>query len=422
RHLLVPCHRSGLLALVEVPLLVVAAPAGVDLELGAVAGAGGVEAAARLDADDGAVGVDAPLLVVAAPAGVDLHPGAVAGASGVETLVAVDADLLRGGVVGPLLVTAGVAVPELELGAVRGAGVGYVHAPVGLDAADLPVRARRGVGGRHGRRGAGVPARVVEGVQYGVVRGLLVAVAVEEQRAGAGAEPGVGVPDAPDRDAGAAGHRQAVVDDVLVRGGRAALDVQLGDVHVDAQVREALDGRAVVAVVGAVAVEVRLQADAVDRHAALLEVADHVVDARRLGPVPVVDVVGVVPELGGRVGGPRGPEGHLDPVVAGPLEVGVAPAAGVAVGEGLVDDVPGVHLAPVVVQDAVDVVDHRLAERAAGERLHPARLLGVPGERVAADPLAVLDGPVVDPVAVAEVELPAVGLQGVDLHLVLGGD
>src|SRR5690606_16621121 len=144
---------------VEVPLLVVAAPAGVDLELGAVAGAGGVEAAARLDADDGAVGVDAPLLVVAAPAGVDLHPGAVAGAACVEALVAVDADLLRG-VVGPLLVTAGVAVPELELGAVRGAGVGYVHAPAGLDAADLPVRARRGVSGCHGRRGPGARAVV----------------------------------------------------------------------------------------------------------------------------------------------------------------------------------------------------------------------------------------------------------------------
>src|SRR4029079_45286 len=109
--------------------------------------------------------------------------------------------------------------------------------------------------------------------------------------------------------------------------------VQLGDLHVHPEGGEAGDGGAVVAVVRAAAVEVRLQADAVDRHAAGLEVLDHVVDALRLGPGPVVDVVVVVAELGGGVGGARGAEGALDPVVASALQVGVAPAAA-AVGVG----------------------------------------------------------------------------------------
>src|SRR5690606_25250187 len=389
------------------PALVVAAPAGVDLDRGAVAAAGGVQAEAGLDADDGSVGVQGPLLVVAAPAAVDLDPGAVAGPCGVQALVAVDPELARCGVL-PLLVRAAMAVPQLELRPVGRARVGHVEAPAGPDAPDRPA-----LGGRLG-------SAAVEGVEHRGVGGLLVAVAVEQQRRLLRA-PGVGVAHAPDGDAEAALNRQAVVDHVGVGRGRGALHVQLGDGHVDAEGGEALQGGAEVAVVRAAAVEVGLEADAVDGHAALLEVAHHVVHGLRLRPVPVLDVVVVVAELGRRVGGARGAERDLDPVVPGALQVGVAAGPRVAVLEGLVHDVPLHDLAPVVGHDAVDVIDHGLAQRAAAEVPHPVGLLGVPGQRVAAHLLAVLDGPVVDAVGGGEVELAAPGFGGVDLHLVLGG-
>ena len=54
------------------------------------------------------------------------------------------------------------------------------------------------------------------------------------------------------------------------------------------------------------------------------------------------------------------------------------------------------------------------------QALHPARLLGVPGQGVAAHLHAALDRPVVDLVAGAEVELAPLRLGGVRLHLVLG--
>ena len=147
--------------------------------------------------------------------------------------------------------------------------------------------------------------------------------------------------------------------------------------------------------------------DAVDRHAAGLEVLDHVVDALRLGVGPVLDVVVVVAELDRRVGGAGGAERHLDPVVAGALQVGL-PAAAVLV-ERLVHHVPGGQLALVVGHHPVDVVDHRLAQGAAAQALHPARLLRVPGQGVAADLHAALGRPVVDLVAGGEVELARAG-------------
>ncbi len=153
----------------------------------------------------------------------------------------------------------------------------------------------------------------------------------------------------------------------------------------------------------AAAGEVGLQADAVDRDATGLEVLDHVVDALRLGVRPVLDVVVVVAQLHARVGGPRGPERHLDPVVTGGLQVRRPTAA--VLGEGLVDHVPVGEFALVVGHDAVDVLDHRGAQAAAAEAPPEPRLLGVPGQGVATDPHAVLDGPVVDRVAGAEGEL-----------------
>src|SRR4051812_37377880 len=129
------------------PALVAAVRAGVELDQGAVGGAArdGVEAEARLDADDGSVGVEAPFLVVGAPAAVDLDPGAVARAAGVQALVAVDPELTGGGV-RPLLVGAVVAVPQLELGAVGGTAAGHVQAAARPDALDRSgTRGGRGV-------------------------------------------------------------------------------------------------------------------------------------------------------------------------------------------------------------------------------------------------------------------------------------
>src|SRR5690606_2223067 len=396
------------------PALVVAVGAGVDLDLGAVGGAGahGVQALAGLDADDGTVGVQTPLLVVAAPAAVDLDLGAVAGAGGVQALVAVDPELTGAGQ-RPLLVGAVVAVVELDLGAVGRAGVGHVQAAARGDALDggavtgLRVRVRVA---------AGAP---VAGVQHGAVRLLLAAVVAAQQRSVL-RPPGVAAAAAPAGAAEAAWAGQDVVDRTRLGGRRGALDVELGDGHVDPEGGELPQRGAEVAVVGAAAVEVRLEADAVDRHAALLEVPHHAVHGLGLGPGPVLDVVVVVAELGGRVGGPRGAEGDLDPVAAAALQVGVAPGARTAVGERLVHHVPLRDLALVVGHHAVDVVDHRLAQRAAVEALHPAGLLGVPGQRVAAHLLAVLHRPVVDAVAGGEVELAPLRLGGVDLHLVLG--
>src|SRR5690606_40877515 len=111
---------------------------------------------------------------------------------------------------------------------------------------------------------------------------------------------------------------------------------------------EVLQGGAVVARVWRAAVEMRLEADAVDRHTTLLEVTDHVVDGLRLGPGPVVYVVVVVAQLRGRVGGAGGAEGNLDPVVAGALQVGVTTPAATAVSECLVHHVLGVDLSLVM--------------------------------------------------------------------------
>src|SRR5690606_9497438 len=139
-----------------------------------------------------------------APAAVDLDLGAVAGAGGVQALVAVDPELTGAGQ-RPLLVGAVVAVVELDLRAVGRTGVGHVQAAARGDALDggavtgLRVRVRVAA------------VAPVEGVQHGAVRLLLAAVVVEQQRSVL-RTPGVAVADAPDGDAEAAGDGQAVVD------------------------------------------------------------------------------------------------------------------------------------------------------------------------------------------------------------------
>ncbi|KPC69581.1 hypothetical protein ADL26_18060, partial [Thermoactinomyces vulgaris] len=106
-------------------------------------------------------------------------------------------------------------------------------------------------------------AAAAEGGQNGVVRGLLVVVAVEEQRVVVA--PRVLVGHAPDGDAGAAGHGHAGPGDGLVgrRLAGALADVELGDLHGHAEVGEALEVGLVAAQV-LVGGEVGLEADAVD--------------------------------------------------------------------------------------------------------------------------------------------------------------
>ncbi|CAG7652321.1 hypothetical protein SBRY_50846 [Actinacidiphila bryophytorum] len=287
---------------------------------------------------------------------------------------------------------------------------------------------RRGTGAGAGRRTRRRTARRVaaaaERGENGVVGRLLLVVAVEQQR-GVTAAPAVLVGDAPHRDAGAAGHGQAALDDggvaVGLRGA-GARDVHLGHLHVDTEVGEALQVGLEVGRDRGLGVEVPLEAHAVDRDAAGLEVLDHVVDGGALR-VDAVGVVVVVAELGVRVGGPRGAEGLLDVAVADlVLEGRAAAGAGTAVLEGLVDDVPRVDLALVVGHDLGDVVVHRRLERRGAQARHPAGQLLVPDQRVPADQHVLRLGVGDDLVAGTEVERVLARLDRVPLHLVLGRD
>ncbi len=400
------------------PLLVTAGPAGVQLDLGAVGGgrADGVETQPGLDTGDRAVGVDVPLLVGAAVAVPDDHRGAVGGALvlGVQALVAVDLQLLAVGV-GPTLVGLSAAGPQLGLGAVGGGGDGDVDTAAGGHALDL---SRTGTVGRLARGGTRAGA---EGVHDGGVGGLGFAVVVEQQGAVAAA-PGVAVTDAPYRDAGAPGHGQAGFDRVGVVGGRRPGDVQFGDLDVNAQGGEVGQG-GLEAGRRAADAEVALEPDAVDRHAAGLEVLDHAVDALGLGVRPVLDVVVVVAELGRGVGRPGGAERFLDEAVAQHVLEHRAAVLGGAVGERLVDHVPGVDLALVVGHLGGDVVVHHAAQRGGvGDAADPRGQLGVPHQGVPAQPLPVGGRVADDPVGGAEVEIAAGRFDGVPLHFVLRGD
>src|SRR6185369_4073277 len=127
-----------------------------------------------------------------------------------------------------------------------------------------------------------------------------------------------------------------------------------------------------------------------------------------LGVGPVLDVVVVVAELGGRVGRPGGPERLLDePVAQNVLEHRTAVLGG-SVGEGLVHDVPGVDLALEVGHLGGDVIVHDAAQRGGvGDGADPAGQLPVPHRGVAAHPLTVGQRVVDDLVGRTEVEVPA---------------
>src|SRR5690606_39421497 len=120
-----------------------------------------------------------------------------------------------------------------------------------------------------------------QGVEHRVVRLFGLVVGVEQQRRGIGA-PGVPVGDAPGGDADAAGDSHAGFSDRPVYvglGGSGTADVQFSDLHVNAEVREALEVGPIAAEVG-VPAEVTLEAHTVDRYAAVAEVDDHVVNGR----------------------------------------------------------------------------------------------------------------------------------------------
>ncbi len=125
------------------PLLVVAACAGPDLHRAAIGGAsaGHIEAEAGLATDDGAIGVEVPLLVRAAVAVVDLHPGArrLGVSRHIKALAAIHLQLTVGQG-GPLLVRAAGAVPDVQQRAVGRSRPWHIQASVRAYAPQHPGR------------------------------------------------------------------------------------------------------------------------------------------------------------------------------------------------------------------------------------------------------------------------------------------
>lgn len=152
----------------------------------------------------------------------------------------------------------------------------------------------------------------------------------------------------------------AIVGGLLRQAGRrrrqaGEADIELGVGDLDAQRGKGVDLREQRRGAGRLADdEVALQTDAVDAGAAVgLDLLDEGDGVGGLG-AGVLDVVVIVVELGGRVGGGGGGKGQGDVLEAqGGVEDVGAVAAGVV--EGFVDDVPGVALALVVADFAGDV-------------------------------------------------------------------
>ena len=154
----------------------------------------------------------------------------------------------------------------------------------------------------------------------------------------------------------------------------------------------------------AVALEqVVLEPDPVERHPARDEVLGHRLHRAELRVRDVRSGL-VVEELRAGVGGARGPQRELDPLVADhPLPQAVAPRP--VRGERLVDHVPRRHAALEVVHHRPDVILHHADQLRAGPgaREQPRREHGVvaPDQRRPVHRLAVRAGPVHHPVAEA---------------------
>ena len=286
--------------------------------------------------------------------------------------------------------------------------------------------------------------------------GLLgLVVLVEQERVVVRAQPGILVGDIPEGDA--VDHVLMLAEDleqvhvlVLLQGalpvgdlGRALVeaeaaahvlidpDVQLGEVDVLDDGGIELDGVVHLFHGRAVDIVVGLHADAVDGDAGVLHALDEVVDALALGGLGVIVVV--VEQEGVRVRLVGILEGLVDELLAGDLvhrgvaELGTARPDG-AVGHGLVHHVPAVDDVLVAVHDGLDVVLHVGVELLLGEEVpvlvlvHPGADLAVPHQGVAAELDAVPAAEVCDAVGILPAEDALLGLRGLGLHRVLGGD
>ena len=204
-------------------------------------------------------------------------------------------------------------------------------------------------------------------------------------------------------------------------GGQADSEVEFGDRDVDAERGERLHDRLHVRR-RRPSDEMRLQADAVDRFARAFERCDKIVERphfRTLG----LDVVVVDVELGPRVSGPGRPQRDRD--IVRPHRVVPDRFAPVAVvGEGLVDDVPGVNCAFVPACLGGDMGDHEVLEFVRLKRAvdEPGRQLRMPDEGVAANLLAIGLGESDERVSRPPIERPAQRFDEAPFHLVLRRD
>ena len=171
-------------------------------------------------------------------------------------------------------------------------------------------------------------------------------------------------------------------------------DVKLGHVDVIDELLVLDDGSVNVLRLRAIDIVVALHSDTVDRHAGILHLLDHIVDADALCRVGLIVVV--VEEEGIRVSLTRILESLCDELVAGNLEerrVTVRRSARPAllVGHSLIDHVPAINDVLVAGNDGIDVALHIGEEFLLGEKLsifvliHPAADLAMPYEAVAAE-------------------------------------
>src|SRR5690606_30872225 len=289
--------------------------------------------------------------------------------------------------------------------------------------------------GATGTAGTAGGSGAAEGREEGVVGtgGLVVLVPqVGVAVAGEGVgDPRAAVAHPPDRDAHAAVHAHAgrgdgrvvlgLLGEFVLVGGQGDAHVQFGDGHLQAQVHEALH---VLCHVGGNLAddEVALQADPVQRHALVQQVAGEAVQGVALR-VEALDVVVVDVELRVGVGGVGGAQGLRDVVGADLAVEDRVPQAAVLV-ERFVDHVPTGDVPGVAADGGGDVAAHLVQQFTGGEVgvLHPVGELVVPDEGVAVDLLAVLLGEGDHAVGRTPVVVSPGGLQGAPLHLVAGGD
>ena len=149
-----------------------------------------------------------------------------------------------------------------------------------------------------------------------------------------------------------------------------------------------------------------LQANTINANLLALQVPDQLPHRLRFGR-RALQVIIVIIKLGLGIQAKSGLEGELDELVASQDGGEDGLPEGAVLVEGLVDHVPGVALALVVVHDVGDVGDDYGAQLVLGPVLlgfHPGRELRVPDQGVAPQELLVLGGEGGDDVTLGEVE------------------